>query len=136
MYEFSMNYIAVVVVAAISFILGALWYSPFLFYKPWLKAFGKTEEEIKSGIKPVTYVLTFVAWLIASYVLAVFVDYSGSPTFGYGMLAGFLCWFGFAAATSLIHHLFAQRPLEMWLIDTGYVLVAFLISGGILAIWE
>ena len=136
MYEFSMNYIAVIVVAVISFLLGALWYSPVLFYKPWLKASGKTEEEMKSGIKPVTYVLTFIAWLIASYVLAVFVDYSGSPTFGYGMLAGFLCWFGFAAATSLIHHLFAQRSLATWLIDTGYVLVAFLISGGILAIWE
>jgi len=37
MYEFSMNYIAVIVVAVISFILGALWYSPLLFYKPWVK---------------------------------------------------------------------------------------------------
>ncbi len=136
MYEIYVNYIAILVVGVISFLLGAFWYSPKLFAKQWMNAIGKTEEELKSGASAMTYVITFVVWIIATYVLAVFVHYSGASTFGYGMLAGFLCWFGFFASLSLIMSLFEQKPKQLWLINTSYILVALLISGGILAIWR
>lgn len=136
MYEIYVNYIAILVVGVISFLLGALWYSPPLFAKQWMNAIGKTEEELKSGASAMTYVITFVVWIIATYVLAVFVHYSGASTFGYGMLAGFLCWFGFFASLSLIMSLFEQKPKQLWLINNSYILVALLISGGILAIWR
>lgn len=140
MYEIHVNYIAILVVGVISFFIGAFWYSPLLFAKHWIKATGKTQEEIKKGSGATAYVLTFVAWLITSYVLAVIIDYSvdvySTPQFLYGILAAFLCWFGFVAAISLIHNLFAQRPTVLWLIDSGYVLMALLISGAILAEWR
>jgi hypothetical protein len=140
MYEINVNYISILVAAAVSFFIGAVWYSPLLFAKTWIKAAGKTIEDLKSGAGTPAYLISFVAWLIACYVLAVFVDYgvdlNSSPQFLYGILAGFLCWFGFVAAISLIHNLFAQRPAALWLIDAGYVLVAFLISGIILAEWR
>jgi uncharacterized membrane protein YjfL (UPF0719 family) len=34
------NYIAVLVAAIVVFVLGWLWYSPLLFYKPWMRARG------------------------------------------------------------------------------------------------
>lgn len=136
MYEIHVNYIAILVVGVFSFILGAVWYSPPLFAKQWMNAIGKTEEELKSGASAMTYVITFVVWIVAIYVLAVFVHYSGASTFGYGMLAGFLCWFGFFASLSLMMSLFEQKPKQLWLINAGYILVALLISGGILAIWR
>ncbi len=88
MYEIHVNYIAILVVGVFSFILGAVWYSPPLFAKQWMNAIDKTEEELKSGASAMTYVITFVVWIVATYVLAVFVHYSGASTFGYGMLAG------------------------------------------------
>ena len=140
MYEIHVNYIAILVAAVVSFFIGALWYSPLLFAKRWIKATCKTEEDLKGGDGTTPYIISFVAWLIATYVLAVFIDYgvdlNSSPQFLYGMLAAFLCWFGFVAAISLIHNLFAQRPTALWFIDSGYILVAFLISGIILAEWR
>ena len=140
MYEIHVNYISIIVSAVISFFIGALWYSPLLFARQWVKATGKTKEEIEEGSSTFAYVLTFIAWLIAIYVLAVVIDYSvgqdSSPQFLYGILAAFLYWFGFVAAISLIHNLFAQRPIILWFIDSGYVLIAFLISGAILAEWR
>ena len=140
MYEIHVNYISILVAAVISFFIGALWYSPLLFARQWVQATGKTKEEIEKGSSTFAYVLTFIAWLIATYVLAVIIDYSvgldSSPQFLYGILAAFLCWFGFVAAISLIHNLFAQRPIILWFIDSGYVLLAFLISGAILAEWR
>ena len=140
MYEIHVNYISILVAAVVSFFMGALWYSPLLFAGQWVKATGKTKEEIAKGSGTFAYVLTFIAWLIAIYVLAVVIDYSvdlnSSPQFLYGILAAFLCWFGFVAAISLILNLFAQRSIILWFIDSGYVLVAFLISGAILAEWR
>ena len=137
MYEIHVNYISILVAAVVSFFIGAVWYSPLLFGKQWIKAAGKTIEDIKGGAGTHSYLISFVAWLIASYILAVFIDYgvdlNSSPQFLFGALAGFMCWFGFVAATSLIHNLFAQRSIALWLIDSGYTLVAFLISGIILA---
>lgn len=140
MYEIHVNYIAILVTALISFLIGAVWYSPLLFGKWWVKAVGKSEEDLKKSSQPITYALTFIAWCIASYVLAVMISYAvdvfSTPAYLYGILTAFLCWFGFVAATSLIHSLFLQRSILLWLIDSGYILVALLISGAILADWR
>ena len=42
--EFQINYLAVGVAALATFFLGALWYSPLLFGKLWLKAHGAESE--------------------------------------------------------------------------------------------
>ena len=140
MYRIHVNYLAILVIAVISFLIGALWYSPMLFRKRWIKAVGKSGEELKKNSKPITYVLAFIAWCITSYVLAVMIDYAvdvfSTPAFLYGMLAAFLCWFGFVAAISLIHNLFAQRSITLWLINSGYILVSLLIGGSIIAEWR
>ena len=136
MADIQVNYLAILVVGIISYLLGALWYSPPLFAKQWMNAIGKSEADLKGGASAITYVITFVVWIISLYVLSVFIHYSGASSFGYGMLAGFLCWFGFYALLSLMMSLFEQKPYQLWLINAIYVLVAFLLSGGILAIWK
>jgi Protein of unknown function (DUF1761) len=136
MYEIHVNYPAIVLTGVISYILGTIWYSTILFGRKWRESVGKSESEFRSSIKPVIYVLTFICWLVAEYVLAVFIHYSGASTFGYGMLGGFFCWFGFIACLSLFQLLFAGRPIALWLINSGYTFVAMVLSGGILAIWK
>ena len=42
------------------------------------------------------------------------------------------CWLGFAGATSFANVIFAQKPKELWLIDSGYNLVSFVVAGVIL----
>ena len=44
-----MDYLVLLGCAALWFILGALWYSPLLFAKPWMRALGKTQEELMAG---------------------------------------------------------------------------------------
>jgi fatty acid desaturase len=136
MYEIHVNYPAIIVVGVVSYLLGTIWYSKFLFGKRWQESVGKSESEFRNNLKPVTYVLTFICWLIAGYVLSLFVHFSGASTFGYGMLAGFLCWFGFVACLSLFQLLFAGRPITLWLINSGYTFFAMILGGGILAIWK
>ncbi len=136
MYRIHVSYPAIVTVGIVSYLLGSLWYSKFLFGKKWRQSIGKTESEYQYMIKPWIYVLTFICLLIAEYVLSIFIQFSGASTLWYGILAGFLCWFGFVACISLFQILFAGRPFSLWLINSGYSLLAMIFGGGIFAIWR
>ncbi|MBI2935798.1 MAG: DUF1761 domain-containing protein, partial [Chloroflexi bacterium] len=41
------NYLAVIVGVVLNMVAGALWYSPLLFARPWMKEVGMTEEDIR-----------------------------------------------------------------------------------------
>jgi hypothetical protein len=53
-----------------------------------------------------------------------------------GALIGALCWVGFAGATSFGTALFSARSKALWMIDSGYNLVSFVVAGLILAAWR
>ena len=129
------NYWAILVAGIISFGLGGLWYSV-LFSKQWMSVVGKTEEELKKLNKPINFFSTFVLGLITAYILAFIVMFAGANTLLNGIEVGILCWVGFAGATSYAHSLFGGRPQKLWMIDSGYNLVTFIINGAILAIWK
>ncbi len=135
MYANGLNYLAILVCSIISFLVGALWYSPFLLGKKWMAALGKTEEELKKRSTPSLYVFTFISWIIIVYVLATIINLAGVINAVGGFYVAVLCWVGFTAATSLIHHMFAGRANSLWIIDSGYILVALIISGIILSVW-
>jgi hypothetical protein len=52
-----------------------------------------------------------------------------------GAMIGAFCWLGFAGATSFATALFSMKPKELWLINSGYNLVSFVIAGAILGVW-
>jgi hypothetical protein len=57
-------------------------------------------------------------------------------TAGHGALIGFICWLGFAATTSYATALFSGKSKQLWLIDSSYNLVSFVLAGIILAVWR
>ena len=65
------NHVAVFVCALANLGLGALWYSPLLFFKGWKAETGLTDEQLAKS--PVTiYGLAFLFALLMSYNLAFF----------------------------------------------------------------
>ena len=130
------NYITVLVSAVIIFALGGLWYSPVLFAKQWVSVIGKTEEDLKKEAKPTNYVVAFIQGFISSYILAIFISWAQAATLGSGAWVGFMCWFGFAGAPSLVHNIFGGRPSKLWMIDSGHTLVSFIVAGILLALWK
>lgn len=68
----TINYLAVLVAAVVTFVIGGLWYSPVLFDKPWRHLNALSEEQIKASHTGLIFGLSFVAALISAYVLALF----------------------------------------------------------------
>ena len=137
------NYLAVLVTGIVIFALGGLWYSPVLFVKRWLALQGRTVEQERaqaaSANMPVMYLSAFITALITAWVMAlVFAHFDRSIelSWAHGVLFGFLFWLGFAATTSYATAIFSGKPKQLWLIDSMYNLVSFIIAGIILAVWR
>src|SRR5207244_4268145 len=102
----NINILAVLVAAVLTFVLGAVWYSPVLFAKQWMAAQGYTAEKLdEMKRKGVTraYAVSVLCYLVTAYVMALLASYTNSTSLAQGLWLGFLCWLGFAAATRRSH---------------------------------
>ena len=126
------NYLAVVIAAVASFLLGGLWYSPALFGKAWQREAGLTEEQLKSGNMARIFGLSLVLSLLAAWVFALFLG--PRPPTALGLGAGFsagLCW---VTASFGINYLFERKSFKLFLINGGYHTLQFTIIGLTLAL--
>jgi len=128
------NYLAVLVAAVSNFVLGGLWYSAALFGKPWMAASGMSEEKARSANMGKLFGAAFVLEFLAAFVLAMFLGRDAG--FHFGLLAGLhvgLFWVGGGLG---VVYLFEQRPFKLWLVNAGYMTIAFTVMGGILGAWS
>ncbi len=136
MNNFAMNWWAVIVAAVAYFALGAIWYSPVLFSKAWLKGIGKTKEQIDAGFSPLVLVWAFVFSFIASYGIARLYVWSHLATVWDGIVLGLLCGTCFALPTFAINDIFEQRPRQLSFINVLYHIAGFVLMGVIIGAWH
>jgi fucose permease len=130
------NHIAVLVSAVVYFVLGGLWFSV-LFGKAWLKAIGKTEDEIKAeGGAGVGYAVSIIGGVLAAYILTVILNHVGADSLLTGVRYGFYVWLGFSVTSVAPTYIFESRNKTLLYIYAGYTLVGYLLMGGILAVWR
>jgi hypothetical protein len=129
------NWLAVIAATLSMFVLGALWYSPVLFVKPWAKAAGLEIDYEKRGnfavILGTSFVLTFIMAANLAFFLA-----GPSTTLGFAIGASVAAGFGWATLSLAVISLFERRPLAYVLINGGYLTVGFALMGLILGLWR
>lgn len=136
MEQLYINHWAVLVCAVANLVVGALWYSPMLFYKAWMKENNFTEETVKQKFNPLKmHGLSFVLSLIISYNLAFFLG-DDNTNASWGATAGFLAGFGFSALIFTVIALFEQRSWKYILINGGYITIYFTLIGFIIGVWR
>ena len=129
------NYLAVIVGAVAYFVLGGLWFSV-LFGKVWLKAIGKTEDEIRAeGGAGIGYAVSMVGGVVMAYVLAVLLNNAGATTVMEGLKYGFMVWLGFSITSVTPTYIYEGRNKTLLMIYGAYTLIGYLIIGAILAAW-
>lgn len=136
MYFDDVNWIAIISVAILNIILGALWYSPQVFGKIWMNSLGIKEGECQAHCSVNHYLGAFAIALVTAWVLALFINWIGAITAIEGAKVGFFVWLGFIATTHFSGVLWVKKPLKTYLIDAGFYLVNFVLAGAILAAWQ
>jgi len=134
MQEISTNWLALVLTVLAKMALGAVWFSPPLFLKPWLAAAGVSEAEMKERM-PKALAVDLAGAVIMAFVLVHAVKYAGAQGVAQGAAVGFLNWLGFIAVATLSGTIHEHRPFKLWLIGNGYQLVSLIVMGAILAAW-
>jgi hypothetical protein len=129
------NHWAVLASAIFNLVLGAIWYSPALFYNAWKVENKLTDEDIKKSNPAKTYGITFILAYLMSYNLAFFLG-DADTDWQWGLSAGFLTGFGWAAAIFTVIALFEQRSWKYILINGGFITIYFTAIGFIIGIWR
>ena len=128
----------VLIAAVAAFLIGALWYSPVLFAKAWVRANGYTPEKLAAMQANAgrAYGGSFVAFLVMASILGLLLRHLGADSIADGAGWGFHAWLGFALPIGFTAHVYSDRPVAVFLIDAGYQLVYMTVMGAILGGWQ
>jgi hypothetical protein len=135
MQEVSINWSAIIAAVLLNFAIGGLWYSPALFFKPWLEMCGVGKSEFDKGL-PKALVGDFFTSLAMAFVLVHSIRYAGANDLVDGLFVTFWNWLGFVAAVLLGSVTYEHKPLKFLAINAGYRFVAMMAMGAILKLWK
>jgi len=125
----SINWLTVIISAAIVFVVGAVWYSPPLFGKPWSEIVGKKPT-------PATLALSAVTTLASGVMLAILIGWTGAFSFKWGALVGIVGWAAFSGCAAVANIAFETERSKVTVINTLYQLVGFIIMGAMIGHWQ
>ncbi|HTS38389.1 MAG TPA: DUF1761 domain-containing protein [Candidatus Solibacter sp.] len=135
------NLLAVLACAVAGMVVGFVWYSPMLFAKPWMVLMGYDPNdkakiaEMQKSAGP-SYAMSFVASLLTAFVLGKIIAVSGKANAIDGLKIGLVVWLGFVTTVQFTNALFSRQRNKLYMINTGYQLVCYVVMGAILGAWR
>jgi hypothetical protein len=128
----TLNFWAILAAAGASFLFGGAYYG--LLSKPWMRAVGKSEEEIRQTGMAIPLLVTIVALTVMAVILGGIIHHTapGPGQIRGGLVSGALCWLGFVATTLATNHAYQGARPALTLIDSGYWLGVLLIQGAVI----
>jgi len=115
--------------AAAFFAVGALWYGV-LFSKPWQRAAGLSNTQLREGSMALIFALTFAFEMLIAMVLWHLLARTDPKPFVVMMMA-----VGFAGGVMIpaigINYLYLRKPLALFLIDAGHFLFGMAAMGAV-----
>ena len=157
------NFLAILVAALSSFVVGFVWYNPKVFGTIWMNEIGMTDEKAKQGNMLKIFGLTFVFAFMLSFFMqtitihqfsalgmvggdavsakpsfaAFMTDYGDAfRTFKHGAFHGLLAGLFISLPVVATNCLFEQKSFKYAAITSGYWIVVMTIMGGIICSWK
>jgi hypothetical protein len=133
------NWLAVIVGTIIYFAIGAVWFTPILFGRPWQRAIGWDPERTTPEMNPVTYAVPAVLYLVASAATAMLAAATGSDTFSSGLVLGLVVGVGYALVINANDAIFdpnKRQPLTWFAITGAYNLLGLVIVAVLVSVWH
>ncbi|MEW5674983.1 DUF1761 domain-containing protein [Flavobacterium enshiense] len=159
------NFLAVLVAALTTLLVGFVWYNPKVFGTIWMNETGMTEEKAKQSNMAKIFGLTIFYSLMLAFIMpaltihqmgalgmiggpefietakpsyaAFMADYGDAfRTFQHGALHGFMTGLFLALPITAINGLFEQKSWKYILVNAGYWMVSLTIMGAIICGWK
>jgi len=132
------TYLPVIVAAVAVFVLGWLWYSPLLFYKPWMRLRGMDPVAAMAGAKMPAgkLLIELVRCLVLAYVIARFTALLGVGSWMGAVHLGLFLWIGFPVILLTGSIIWENVPWKVAAIHAGDWLVKMLVISIIVSVWH
>ena len=132
------NPVAALVAAIVVFVLGWLWYSPLLFYKPWMRARGLDPAVAMQGAKMPAgkLVIELIRCLVMAFVVAHLVLALGITSWFIAAHLGLLLWIAFPVVLLTGSVIWENVPVKVAAIHAGDWLVKLLVISIIVTVWR
>ncbi|MDB5165297.1 MAG: hypothetical protein JWM00_187 [Candidatus Saccharibacteria bacterium] len=130
--EVTISFVAVVLAALSTMIVGSLWYGKMGFYDTWAKlAKVKVDANFDNKKAAVLYGTAFLGSVVTAAVLAYFAEVTfkalGGDFVSVTLWVGFLGWLGFTAARIHMHDSFEGRRKKLTLINVSHEFVTIMV---------
>jgi hypothetical protein len=123
------NWLAVFLSSVSAFLVGGLWYSPFLFEYAWMQAAGLDVAELARRRMGVVFGLSLMLSTIIALTLGLVIEPDQGVLAGTGI--GLLVGAGWILPALWIISLFERRPVRYVAINGGYLITALAIMGAV-----
>lgn len=128
---FTVNWIAVILAAVASMVLGMAWYM--ILSKQWLDAIGKTKDQLDQS--PAPFIIAALCQLVMAYFVAVFTrSIFDAVTIANAVQVGILAWLGFIITAMILNHRYQNAKWSNTVIDGGYLLGVAVVQGVVLGL--
>ena len=127
----SVNLIAVLVAAAVSFVSGGIYWG--VIANPLTRLLGKVPEEVK--FPPAALIADFLTRVALTYVLAIFLNYAGAQSAIAGAAFALLAWCGFVITINIGQAAFGWMPWTRLVVGSGELLLGYALMGAVIGAW-
>ena len=124
------HWVAITTSVFLYMIIGAIWYSPFLFGEVWRQAMGFRPEKMTPKGK--AWVGAILNAMLTAYGLSLFIHLTGAENGMEGMKIAFYAWLGFTVPAHFASVLWENKPLKVFFIHATGMLVTLLGMGFII----
>jgi hypothetical protein len=134
-----LNWLAVLVGAVVYFVIGAAWFAPAVFGRPWMAAIGWDESRPRPEMNPISYVGPAAFYLVASIATGVLAAATGTDTLEEGITLGLVVGLGYAlvvTATDAVFDPNKPKPWTWFVISGAYHVVSLILVGAIIGAWQ
>ena len=127
------NYLAVLLAAVSSMVVGSIWYAKPVFGRTWMKLAGIKDKKKMTTRDVMVLIWTFVLSWLTAFVLA-HVCFLANQFFGHSFFqdavsTAFWLYLGFVVTRILVHNMFEERPAKLNALALGNEFVTIMVMG-------
>lgn len=128
------NHLAVFVSAIAFFVLGWVWYD-LLFGRTWMALTGHAQTSV-GNMMPLFAGSFILGWALAYVIGIALADTANPNPARHGVEFGIFMGLGVYGTMLGLDYLYEGRPIALWAINVGYVVVGMAIMGAIVGAWR
>ena len=137
MLEFEgLNYWAIVIAWLVYVVVGAFWYSPAGFGKPWSTLSGVDIMKIPEKEATRIIISVAVSAAVQAFVLGLVIHSLAITDVWVGIATAIAVWLGFVAATSVGVTLYQRKSWKFWWLNNSYFLIVMIVAALIFTAWK